>query len=275
MTKGKYGLSMIAVAILAFVLAFFGFLEALILFLAFALILEKDQWLSRQVFQAFYLRLAYSVLLTVIGWFFTAINAFFGLFDAYRIVNVFSGIHSVIRFLLHVGLFVMALVAVLKLAKGKDAGLPFISNLVDATFGLIKKKTKPQPQPQTAYQQPVTSVPSQPAAAPQQQPQPQQTQEPLAQQPQSQQAEEKPVQSVYAPPPQKPASAESAAAQPEKPEEAPQPEEAQQPEKPETTPQEEPKVPSQEPQKPETWTCSCGRVNNGNFCMNCGKPRPS
>ncbi|WP_294160222.1 hypothetical protein [uncultured Selenomonas sp.] len=23
-----------------------------------------------------------------------------------------------------------------------------------------------------------------------------------------------------------------------------------------------------------TWTCECGRVNDGNFCMTCGKPRP-
>lgn len=23
-----------------------------------------------------------------------------------------------------------------------------------------------------------------------------------------------------------------------------------------------------------TWTCECGTVNTGNFCMNCGKPRP-
>ena len=25
--------------------------------------------------------------------------------------------------------------------------------------------------------------------------------------------------------------------------------------------------------QPGTWTCSCGAVNTGNFCTNCGKPR--
>lgn len=25
--------------------------------------------------------------------------------------------------------------------------------------------------------------------------------------------------------------------------------------------------------QPQTWTCSCGQVNNGKFCANCGKPR--
>lgn len=28
------------------------------------------------------------------------------------------------------------------------------------------------------------------------------------------------------------------------------------------------------PQQPSTWTCTCGNVNTGNFCPNCGKARP-
>lgn len=27
--------------------------------------------------------------------------------------------------------------------------------------------------------------------------------------------------------------------------------------------------------QPSEWTCSCGAVNSGNFCTNCGKPRPT
>lgn len=230
MTKGKYGLSLVAVAILAFVLAFFGLLEALILFLAFALILEKDQWLSRQVFQAFYLRLAYVVVLTVVGWVFTAINAFFGLFDAYRVINFFSGVHNVIRFLLHVGLFVLALIAVLRLAKGKEAGLPVISGLVDKTFGLIKAKAKAQPQ-QAYTAQP--AAPYQPPAA----------------------------QAAPPPPPPAPTPAPETPAQPVAPEPA--------------QPAEPAKEPAPPPKPAGTWTCSCGRENNGNFCMSCGKPRPT
>ena len=29
-----------------------------------------------------------------------------------------------------------------------------------------------------------------------------------------------------------------------------------------------------QPQQPSTWTCTCGNVNTGNFCPNCGKARP-
>lgn len=28
-----------------------------------------------------------------------------------------------------------------------------------------------------------------------------------------------------------------------------------------------------EQEKPNTWTCSCGQANTGNFCLNCGKPK--
>ena len=28
-----------------------------------------------------------------------------------------------------------------------------------------------------------------------------------------------------------------------------------------------------QPQQAAGWTCSCGQVNTGNFCSNCGKPR--
>ena len=32
-----------------------------------------------------------------------------------------------------------------------------------------------------------------------------------------------------------------------------------------------------QPQQPQAagWTCGCGAVNTGNFCSNCGKPKPS
>lgn len=242
MTKGKYGISLVAVAIVAFFLAFFGLLEALVLILAFALILEKDQWLSRQVFQAFYLRLAYVAAVTVIGWVFTAINALFGLFNAYRVISFFSGFHNVVNFLLQVGLFVLALIAVLRLAKGKDAGLPLISGLVDTTFGLIKPKAKPAPAP-------APPPPAPASAAPYQAPYQQQSYTPPA------------------PPPQQPpapaASAQPAVREPAVPA-APLP-----------ITDEKPAAPAAKAPATESWVCSCGKENKGNFCAGCGQRKPS
>ncbi|MBQ6387629.1 MAG: SPFH domain-containing protein [Ruminococcus sp.] len=41
-------------------------------------------------------------------------------------------------------------------------------------------------------------------------------------------------------------------------------------------PQQPQQAPVQQPQsaQPNGWTCACGAVNNGKFCMECGKPRP-
>ena len=36
----------------------------------------------------------------------------------------------------------------------------------------------------------------------------------------------------------------------------------------------EQQVQTQPPQAGESWTCSCGTVNQGKFCMNCGTPKP-
>ncbi|MCR4904112.1 MAG: SPFH domain-containing protein [Butyrivibrio sp.] len=33
-------------------------------------------------------------------------------------------------------------------------------------------------------------------------------------------------------------------------------------------------APSMQPQAAGSWTCSCGNVNTGNFCSNCGQPKP-
>jgi hypothetical protein len=31
---------------------------------------------------------------------------------------------------------------------------------------------------------------------------------------------------------------------------------------------------TKKPEAPAEWTCSCGTVNKGNFCMNCGTKKP-
>jgi len=37
-----------------------------------------------------------------------------------------------------------------------------------------------------------------------------------------------------------------------------------------------PQQPQQQPQQASnTWKCECGNENTGNFCSNCGKPKPS
>lgn len=39
--------------------------------------------------------------------------------------------------------------------------------------------------------------------------------------------------------------------------------------------QQQPAQPAPQMTAPGAWTCECGSTNNGNFCSNCGKPRPN
>ncbi|MBP3240533.1 MAG: hypothetical protein J6M92_08305, partial [Oribacterium sp.] len=35
-----------------------------------------------------------------------------------------------------------------------------------------------------------------------------------------------------------------------------------------------PAAPAEQPKMQAGWKCECGSENRGNFCTNCGKPRP-
>ena len=55
MEKGKLGIRLSFYAVAAFILAFLGYSTVLALLAGFVLIVEKNEWASRQVIQAFFL----------------------------------------------------------------------------------------------------------------------------------------------------------------------------------------------------------------------------
>lgn len=151
MEKGKYGITLNVIAIIAFALGLFGFLEALILVVGFSLIGEKNQWLTKQVLQALFLRIAYSLGTTIVNWLFIIINT---LLKPVRNLGVISGTASVQAFLngiLYIALLVFTILAVLKLLKQKDAEVPFISKLADCAMGVVHIKPEKEPKPEPAY----------------------------------------------------------------------------------------------------------------------------
>lgn len=62
MKKGTFGIKLSFYAVLAFVLAFLGQTLLLGLLLGFVIVAEKDEWLTRQTMQAFFLTIAVSVI---------------------------------------------------------------------------------------------------------------------------------------------------------------------------------------------------------------------
>lgn len=167
MTKGLFGLNLSAVAVLAFFLCYFTSIEALILVVAFALLIEKDRWLTKMTLQALFLRIAYSIVLTVIGWVFWLFDFIFGY------IAFFSGLHNLIDFAIDIAFLLLAIFAAFQLLHQKDLNLPLIGRMADFTMDQAAKM-KPKPVPvapvappvyqQPVYQQPVYQQPVAPAA---------------------------------------------------------------------------------------------------------------
>jgi hypothetical protein len=269
MAKGKWGINLTALAILAFVLCFFGFMEVLVLLVAYAFILEKDAWLTRQTFQALFLRIAYAVATTVIGWFFTILRTVFGWFKWFGGASAMTSANSIINLLLYIGLFILAALAVIRLLKGKDAGLPWLGRIADYTMGLVDSPVAAKPGSGTAAASAPAPYPpagtsaywtAAPAAAPTPAPTPAPVPTPApAPEP------------VPAPAPTPAPAPEPVPAPAPAPVAAPIPQEQAVPAEPAAAPTAA--EPAVSPQAPGYWICSCGRENWGNFCMSCGNPR--
>ena len=141
MQKGKFGVCLWFYAVLAFVLAFLGQTLLCGLLLGFVILAEKNEWLSKQVMQAFFLTLASSLVGSVLD-----------------ILNVFRSIPFVgngITGLVSLIILVFCIIAITKVVKEQDAGLPLVSKLANRAFGLLEQKV---------YTQAAPAQPVQPAA---------------------------------------------------------------------------------------------------------------
>ncbi len=251
MTKDQFGINISAIAIIAFVLTGLNIvgsgLITVILITAFAIIVEKNSWLNKQVLQALYLSIGYQIAVMVISWTF---SPFYEFMSYSYVLNI---IDTILNAVLGIGLILISILAITRVMHERDAHLPIIGNLADYTLG------KPRP-PKPVYQPPVYQQPYQQPGAPGYPQQYPQQGAPVYQQPYPQQGApvyQQPPAPVYQQPvaPVAPVS-EQPEAKPAKAAKAP----------------EVAAAPMQT--DPAGWTCSCGRQNAGKFCMGCGKPRP-
>ena len=247
MTKSVLGLNLSAIAVLVFVLSYFAGIEVLVLILAYALLIEKDRWLNRQVFQAVYLKLAYLVAITVVGWVFDFLLWLF------RYANAIYAIQNFVHFLLSVALILVILLAISRVIHGNEADLPFIGHFADLTLDATVKT----PAAPTAPAAPVTPVmPAAPAA-------PVTPAAPFA----------PPAPPV--PPAQPVDTAVPDASMAEVCEDDTVSAEFFESE-PFDLSDTETTVSTTPPADPDNWVCAdCGRENFGKFCMGCGKSRPA
>ncbi len=134
MEKSKFGISLTLMACIAFSFGILRQAQPVLLVAGFALITEKNEWLSRQVIQAVLLSLVYYLAVLVSDGVFGGMARFFGFFEIYGASTVMTKINGVIGGTLYIVFLVFSLMAILKVLKGKDADLPYLSKLIGGNF---------------------------------------------------------------------------------------------------------------------------------------------
>ena len=173
MQKGKYGVCLWFYALVAFILAFLGQVLLGGLLLGFVIVAEKNEWLTRQVIQAFFLTIIVSVI--------NAVLDLLNIFGNVPIVGTAIGVvFNVISTIVSIVVLVFVIIAMVKVVKGQEANMPLLSKLANRAYGIIEKKVYTQAAPAN-YAQPqapqAPQVPVQPQA-PQAPPAPVQPQNP-------------------------------------------------------------------------------------------------
>ncbi|HOB37349.1 MAG: zinc ribbon domain-containing protein [Clostridiales bacterium] len=165
MTKGKFGISTTAVAVIAFAFAALRQPMAVLLICGFALLAERDEWLNKQTLQSLLLTVTYYLTISVIGWVFGGLSRFFNWVEVYRASSAMNYVNSVAGDVIYIAFIALCVFAILRVLREKDAGLPVLSKMAGGDFtAAIKPKAPPaqyiQPQ-QTASDYTPHSAPAQ------------------------------------------------------------------------------------------------------------------
>lgn len=133
MNNGKYGIKLEFYAALAFIFAIFGQVTLCALLLGFVIVLEREEWVVRQVIQAFCLCLFASL--------FSVVNAVFSIFTWIPFLgNIFSWVISGVAGIFTLGIIVFAIIALANVMKGKDANVPLAVKFSNWAYGVVEDK---------------------------------------------------------------------------------------------------------------------------------------
>lgn len=158
MQKGKFGFYLWYYPLVAFILAFLGQILLVAVLLLFVIAVEKDEWAIRQNMQAFGMSFIYLLINGLYSYGYTAsglnyFNYYSGSYD-FSVNVVFGYIAIVVAGILAIGALIFFIMALTRVVKGRDAGIPILSSVVDKVFGVVKQ--------QPFYQQPPVGGPGQP-----------------------------------------------------------------------------------------------------------------
>ena len=137
MRKDSFGICLSFYAMLGFVLALLGQTMLALLLLGFVIVVEKDQWLTMQVMQAFFLSIFSGIVSTIIG-------IFSILYKIPFLGVLFSSIFGVITSIVSLVVIVIAIIGIARTSKEKDANIPLASDFAQKAFGVVKNVTYTQ-----------------------------------------------------------------------------------------------------------------------------------
>ena len=159
MTKGKFGLSLSAIAVIAFAFAALRQPTAVLLVCGFALLAERDEWLNKQTMQALLVTVTYYLVTLVTDWLFGGLAKFFNWVEVYKAHSAMNTVNTVVGDVIYIAFIALCVFATLRVLRGKDAGLPFLSKMSGGDgAAAFSQKAKAQAAP-AGYAPPQTAAP--------------------------------------------------------------------------------------------------------------------
>ncbi len=198
MRKGVLGIKLNFYAVVAFLLAIIGQWLPAFLVLAFVMVVEKDEWTTRQCMQAAFLGFITLIAVAIEG-FSATLSSFFYSFSwtSANIGNIFDLVFSILAWLVRILVLVLGILGLAKAAKGQEANTPIVASYADKAYGRMRPQYPAMQQPMYNPQ-----YPGQPMQQPpMQQPMPMQ---PPVQQPPMQPPVQQPPQNMGGMPQQPP-----------------------------------------------------------------------
>ena len=149
MRKGNYGIAYAFYAVLAFVFALFGQSLLLCLLTVFLIVVEKDEWASKQSLQAcgivgaqWIISKAISLIGLPVAWIGRFITDYSSGF--YKFESVWNKIFYFVGDFVDIAFLVITIMAIMKVMKGTDAKVPVISKFADWAYGIGGAKKCPK-----------------------------------------------------------------------------------------------------------------------------------
>lgn len=128
MKKDRYGICYSFYAVIGFVLALFGQPLLCGLLLGFAIVTSKNEWVIKQVIQAFVLSLAAFVLQLLQ----TGVNV---VADVPLFGIIFSGMYSLVAAVINLCVLLICIFGIVSAVRGNDSGIPGLKSFAEWALG--------------------------------------------------------------------------------------------------------------------------------------------